>query len=220
MEHANKWKGVDKERQGHFLQAANFHANASQSYHNAVDAYKGGDKGGAETSMQEAKENEGAARSLRLKHSLAVKHLDSVSKRSNRPAEHTATITYNGDFNLGEFLRALWILGGWGASRGVQIAPDDEETQSDLEDKGYQTKFGWDGDGADRIVSAEIDGEDILKIAKNDTVDVGTNLTWYDQSSGSRGGDINWNQEDLYDLLPEDDEDVLSTIAELKSLGQ
>jgi hypothetical protein len=171
MEHAGRWKGVDKDRERHFLGAANFHASASQGYRNAADAYKSGDKEGAEASIHEAKANESAARSLRLKHGLAVKHLDkeSVAKRSNRSAEHAATITYNGDFNLKEFLRTLWVLGGWGASRDVQIAPEDKETQRSLEDNGYRTKFGWDGDGADKIVSAEVDGEDVLgadKLAK------------------------------------------------------
>lgn len=82
--------------------------------------------------------------------------------RSSRDPEHVVEITFNGDFDMAGLLRVLWILGGWGASRSVEVASGDQETQRDLEKKGYRTKFGWDGDGADKILSAKIDGKDIL----------------------------------------------------------
>jgi len=68
-----------------------------------------------------------------------------------KTAEHTAVIKYNGDFNMRGFLQTLDML-AVGASRSVTI---------DYEDAPF--KSTWDGDGADRIVSAEIDGEDVLK---------------------------------------------------------
>lgn len=75
-----------------------------------------------------------------------------------RDAEHEATIRWNGDFDMPGLLGSLKLLGQWGSSRAVEIAPGDAETQRDLTDKGHGVKFGWDGDGADKIVSATIDG--------------------------------------------------------------
>jgi 8-oxo-dGTP pyrophosphatase MutT (NUDIX family) len=67
---------------------------------------------------------------------------------SGKEAEHTATIKWNGDFNMAGLLKHLRRLGQVGASREVVAVDEDDKP----------VKFGWDGDGADRIVSAEIDG--------------------------------------------------------------
>ena len=70
-----------------------------------------------------------------------------------KPAEHVAMIEYNGDFDMAGLLRHLQRLGAIGASRNV--AADDEDDEP--------VNFGWDGDGADKILAAEIDGNDVLK---------------------------------------------------------
>jgi hypothetical protein len=75
-----------------------------------------------------------------------------ISKGLGRDAEHTAVIKYNGDFDFKGLLQHLKRLGSLGASRDV-IAVDSDDKP---------VKFGWDGDGADKIVSAEIDGKDCL----------------------------------------------------------
>jgi len=77
-------------------------------------------------------------------------------------SEHRIVIEFNGDFAMGEFIRTLQALGSWGASRNVDISVEDVGTRQELEGKGFRTKFGWDGDGADKIVSAELDGQDLL----------------------------------------------------------
>jgi hypothetical protein len=66
--------------------------------------------------------------------------------------EHKLVIEYNGDFRWKDFLQHLHKLGNDGCSRGVVAMDGDDKP----------VKFGWDGDGADRICSAEIDGMDIL----------------------------------------------------------
>ncbi len=74
-----------------------------------------------------------------------------------KPVEHTVTIEYKGDFNMRGFLRMLYYIGGIGASRSVTV---------DYEDDPF--KSTWDGDGADKILSAEIDGVDILNDGAQD----------------------------------------------------
>ena len=83
-----------------------------------------------------------------------VEHAEDAKQES----EHTAVIKFDGDFDLGELMRALWWLGQAGASRGLDLCADDSDTKREMEEKGYRTKFGWDGDGADKIRSCEIDG--------------------------------------------------------------
>jgi 8-oxo-dGTP pyrophosphatase MutT (NUDIX family) len=72
---------------------------------------------------------------------------------ASQAPEHVATISYNGDFNMAGLLRHMHALGSMGASRDVIAINGDDEP----------VKFGWDGDGADKIISAEIDGVDALK---------------------------------------------------------
>jgi hypothetical protein len=75
-----------------------------------------------------------------------------ISKGLGRDAEHRAVIKYNGDFDFKGLLQHLKYLGGVGASRDVVAFDSDDKP----------VKFGWDGDGADKIVSAKIDGKDCL----------------------------------------------------------
>jgi 8-oxo-dGTP pyrophosphatase MutT (NUDIX family) len=89
-----------------------------------------------------------------------------------RPAaEHTVTIEYDGDFDMGSLLRAMHYLGAIGASRTVEVAGDDSQIQGEMDEKGIRTKFGWDGDGADKIRSAKLDGVDILAKSNRDAHD-------------------------------------------------
>lgn len=75
-----------------------------------------------------------------------------------KEAEHMAVIKFDGDFDLGELMRSLHYLGAVGASRGIELCREDSDTKREMEEKGYRTKFGWDGDGADKVRSCEIDG--------------------------------------------------------------
>lgn len=76
--------------------------------------------------------------------------------------DHTLIVKYDSKcFEFGEFVRTLWILGGWGSSRGIKI-----EDASSAGEKGYKTSFFFDGDGADKIWFAELDGEDLLEKAR------------------------------------------------------
>jgi len=84
-------------------------------------------------------------------------------KDATRAYEHEMTIRYSGDFDMAELIRALWWLGQAGASREIEVAASDAELREQLKRKGYRTEFGWDGDGADKIISATIDGDDVLK---------------------------------------------------------
>jgi hypothetical protein len=70
----------------------------------------------------------------------------------NKP-EHEMTIKFNGDFNMAGLMQHFHRLGSIGASRSVHAFDEDDKP----------VKFGWDGDGADKIVSCTLDGQDILK---------------------------------------------------------
>lgn len=70
--------------------------------------------------------------------------------------EHEIVIRYKGDFNWRKFIQSLDAM-AVGASRSVTV---------DYEDNPFRGT--WDGDGADRIVSAEIDGTDILNDGAKD----------------------------------------------------
>src|SRR6185503_16707573 len=83
---------------------------------------------------------------------------------SRAEPEHRLVLEYDGDFDAAALTRTLQILGSWGASRNVEVAGEDSETQRELEKKGYRVKFNWDGDGADKIWSAVIDGVDVLVV--------------------------------------------------------
>ncbi len=78
---------------------------------------------------------------------------------ASREAEHTATIKFNGDFDMAGLLKHLHHLGAIGASRAVDAVDADDKP----------VHFGWDGDGADKIVEAEIDGKDVL--ASDEAID-------------------------------------------------
>lgn len=69
-----------------------------------------------------------------------------------REAEHKLTVKFDGDFNAAGFVQHLHHLGSIGASRTV--------VAMDADDK--PVKFGWDGDGADKIIAAELDGKSII----------------------------------------------------------
>lgn len=83
----------------------------------------------------------------------AAQITNTMGLRFDQDAEHTVSIQFNGDFNMAGLLRHMHRLGGIGASRTI-IAMDEDDKP---------VKFGWDGDGADKIVSANVDGVDILK---------------------------------------------------------
>lgn len=72
---------------------------------------------------------------------------------AQREPEHKVVMEFDGDFNITGLLQHLHRLGAIGASRTV-IAEDENEKA---------VKFGWDGDGADKIRSCTVDGVDILK---------------------------------------------------------
>ena len=82
---------------------------------------------------------------------------------ATKPAEHELIIQYNGDFNFKALIQALWWLGQAGASREIEIASDDKDIQKQLKEKGYGPRFGWEGDGADKIINATIDGEKFIE---------------------------------------------------------
>jgi hypothetical protein len=82
---------------------------------------------------------------------------------ATRRPEHSLEITFNGDFNMGGLIRALHYLGAIGASRTLDIAIDDRDIRGEMENKGIPSKLGWDGDGADKIISCSLDGVNILK---------------------------------------------------------
>jgi hypothetical protein len=94
--------------------------------------------------------------------------LVTIARDSKAEPEHTLEIQYDGDFDMAGLLRTLWWLGQAGASRNVDVASEDNEIKGQLKERGYQTEFGWDGDGADKIYSATIDGMDILKDGAED----------------------------------------------------
>lgn len=72
---------------------------------------------------------------------------------AGKKPEHEITIKFNGDFNMAALIKHLHRLGQIGASRTV-IALDENDKE---------VKFGWDGDGADKIMSCTMDGVNILK---------------------------------------------------------
>ncbi len=103
-----------------------------------------------------------------LKDAVEVVHrrIDAFTARradAKSPAEHLLQVEFNGDFDMGELIRALYWLGQAGASRDVEVAADDRGLQAELADRGYKSKFGWDGDGADKIIKAVLDGVNLLK---------------------------------------------------------
>ena len=75
-----------------------------------------------------------------------------VTMDSKQEPEHKVEIEYDGDFNMAGFLRSIWRLGAQGSSRNVVVEEDENPFKSN-----------FDGDGADKIWSAKIDGVDVLK---------------------------------------------------------
>jgi hypothetical protein len=65
--------------------------------------------------------------------------------------EHELKIYSNGDFRWADFLRHLSKLGNDGSGADILVT-----------DGGGKANFYWDGDGADKIHSASIDGKDIF----------------------------------------------------------
>jgi len=111
---------------------------------------------------------------------------------SKKELEHLLVVRYDGETDLGEFVRALRWLGQAGASRNFEVASEDPEIQRQLAERGYTTKFEWDGDGSAKIWSAEHDGEVIVEppppitvAADEETQKRGKVLT-LDRSSDSR----------------------------------
>jgi hypothetical protein len=72
---------------------------------------------------------------------------------AGKSAEHTLHMEFDGDFNMKGLVDHMRHLGSIGASRDI-IAIDENDKP---------VKFGWDGDGADKIRSATLDGEKIQK---------------------------------------------------------
>lgn len=67
--------------------------------------------------------------------------------------EHVAVIKYNGEWPMAKFIRHLHRLGSIGASRSIVLYDENDK----------EIPIGWDGDGADKIVEAKVDGSDVLK---------------------------------------------------------
>ncbi len=70
---------------------------------------------------------------------------------SRKEPEHTLLVRYDGDFRFNSFFTYLRKLGSQGSSRSIG--------DLDNPDGGEPEHFYWDGDGADKIWDAEIDGE-------------------------------------------------------------
>ena len=77
-----------------------------------------------------------------------------IEKRTNKPAENNIEIECNGDFNWEAFLQHVQKTGAVGHSFSIVVDPGDSD---------HEKSFGFDGDGADRILSAKINGKNILK---------------------------------------------------------
>lgn len=69
-------------------------------------------------------------------------------------------IEFRGGFDWRGFVSALATLGSWGSSRKVVVAPEDPDIARQFKDKGIDTEFYYDGDGADKVFSAELNGSD------------------------------------------------------------
>jgi len=82
-----------------------------------------------------------------------LKGLDDLRKRIAGQFEHKLELEVNGDFNWSAFLQHVKETSETGHSFSIVVDPGDSE---------YEKSFGFDGDGADRIVSAKIDGKNIL----------------------------------------------------------
>lgn len=94
-----------------------------------------------------------------------VKALDravtALARDARDAPEHSATIEWDGDFDIEGLIRALHWLGQAGASRDIEVAPGDRDIQADFDKKDLRTKFGWDGDGACKIRSCVVDNEKV-----------------------------------------------------------
>lgn len=77
-----------------------------------------------------------------------------IEKRIDKPAENKVEIEHNGDFNWEAFIQHVQETGAIGHSFSVVVDPGDSE---------HEKSFGFDGDGADRILSAKVNGKNILK---------------------------------------------------------
>jgi 8-oxo-dGTP pyrophosphatase MutT (NUDIX family) len=124
-----------------------------------------GEESGSGTSRREREDGEGRGRRLDkgreggsgwseqdLADYADEKPEDVAAADAAKEAEHTATIKFNGDFDMAGLLKHLHHLGAIGASRAVDAIDADDKP----------VHFGWDGDGADKIVEAQIDGKDVL----------------------------------------------------------
>ncbi len=74
---------------------------------------------------------------------------NNIAQDSRKAPEHTLLVRYDGDFSFKGLLGHLQRLGSIGASRTIEARDEDDKI----------VPFGWDGDGADKIWDAEIDGE-------------------------------------------------------------
>ena len=82
----------------------------------------------------------------------AKRYQEKGVKDTAKEPEHTAVIKYDGDFDLAGLLLYINKIGAVGHSFSIVVDPDDKENEK---------KFGFDGDGSDRIHSVEIDGKQI-----------------------------------------------------------
>lgn len=74
-----------------------------------------------------------------------------LAQDSRKEPEHTLIVRYDGDFSFKGLLGHLARLGSIGASRTIEARDEDDKI----------VPFGWDGDGADKIWAAELDGEQL-----------------------------------------------------------
>jgi uncharacterized protein len=93
---------------------------------------------------------------VKRKHAIAQKFGmatdEWLAADSRKEPEHVLHVEYDGDFDAAGLVRHLHRLGAIGASRNVTA--DDEEERP--------VTFNWDGDGADKVWSATLDGRDVL----------------------------------------------------------
>jgi hypothetical protein len=69
-------------------------------------------------------------------------------------------VEFRGDFDWLGFVSALAVLGDIGSSRPVAVAPGDADIERELSAKGCKSTFNFDGDGSDKVMSAELNGRE------------------------------------------------------------
>lgn len=124
---------------------------------------------------------------------------------SKAEPEHALTLRFDGDFDMKGLIRHLHRLGGIGASRSVEAIDENDKP----------VPFGWDGDGADKIWEAELDGSDILaEPVAQDGVCGGCGGSGCDKCGGSGVSPLNnWPMKPGLGAMDADFEALLADIA-------